>query len=69
LFGGLRYDLIGQNFVDKQIGVIFDCDCMTAKLAYSDGLTSSDTKYSTDRRIELSVEFRTIGQVTGNFGF
>jgi len=42
---------------------------MTAKLAYSDGLTSSDAKYSSDRRIELSVEFRTIGQVTGSFGF
>jgi LPS-assembly protein len=66
LFGGFRYDIEGSNFMDKSIGVAFDCDCMKAELAYSQ---SEDDEGEIDHRLELSVELRTIGKVGGGFGF
>ena len=68
LFGGLRYDLPGGSFVDKSIGIMFDCDCMTAKLTYTDhwGKALGDP---TEKRLMLSVELRTIGEISGGFGF
>ncbi len=66
LFGGFRYDIEDSNFMNKSIGVAFDCDCMKAQLAYSQ---SQDEKGEIDHRVELSVELRTLGKVGGGFGF
>ena len=60
LFGGLRYDLRSDEFVEKTLGLSFDCDCMNAKLTYSESLTS--------KSINLSVEFRTLGAVRAGLG-
>ena len=61
LFGGVKYDLADDVFRSKSIGIAFDCDCMSAKLTYSE---TNDVDYSDeiDRALKLSVELRTIGQ-------
>ena len=66
IFGGFRYDIEDSRFMDKNIGVAFDCDCMNAKLTYSE---SQDKKGETDHSLKLSVELRTIGEVKGGFKF
>lgn len=66
VFGGLRYDLAGHGFIDKEIGVIFDCDCMTAKLSYTDH-TGSSLGDPSDKSLMLSVELRTLGKIAGGF--
>ena len=48
-------------FRSKSIGVAFDCDCMSAKLTYSE-TNKVDVGDETDRTLKLSVELRTIGQ-------
>lgn len=61
LFGGFKYDLADETFLSKSIGIAFDCDCMSAKLTYSE----TNTEYvddEKDRSLKLSVELRTIGQ-------
>jgi LPS-assembly protein len=60
LFGGFIYDLENNHFWSKSAGVAFDCDCMSAKLTYSEG--NSDVTIGVDRTLKLSVELRTIGQ-------
>lgn len=69
LFGGVRYDLAENKFVDKVLGVAFDCDCMKAKLTYAEGEAAKSGDNSVNRSIKLSVEFRTIGKLGGSFGF
>jgi len=61
LFGGVKYDLADDVFRSKSIGIAFDCDCMSAKLTYSETNTEfvDDEK---DRSLKLSVELRTIGR-------
>lgn len=67
VFGGFRYDLRNANFMEKSLGVQFSCDCMTASLSYTE---SSGNSLGTlpDKTIKLSVEFRTLGTITGGFG-
>jgi len=67
LFGGLRYDVPENIFINKYVGVLFECDCMNAKLTYSEYTDDSDDDL--DRSLKLSVEFRTIGKIGGGFGF
>ena len=67
LFGGFRYDIEGSKFMDRTIGVAFECECMRAQLAYSESREDDDE--GTERRIELGVELRTIGSVNGGFQF
>ena len=64
LFGNFRYDLEGNQFMSKTIGVAFECDCMNAHLSISENLEDSG---STERKIELGIELRTIGGVDGGF--
>ena len=64
LFGNFRYDLEGTQFMSKTVGIGFECDCMSAHLAYSQNLEDTG---QTDHRIEFSVELRTIGTVDGGF--
>ena len=61
LFGGVKYDMVNDVFLSKSAGVAFDCDCMSAKLTYSETNTT-DLSSVTDRSLTLSVELRTIGQ-------
>ena len=61
LFGGIKYDLRNDLFLSKSAGIAFDCDCMSAKLTYSETNTT-EVGNKTDRTLKLSVELRTIGQ-------
>ncbi|MGB8315341.1 MAG: hypothetical protein WCE69_12740, partial [Aestuariivirga sp.] len=61
LFGGIKYDLQNDRFLSKSAGIAFDCDCMSAKLTYSETNTT-EVGNQTDRTLKLSVELRTIGQ-------
>ena len=61
LFGGFKYDLADEVFRSKVIGIGFDCDCMSAKLTYSETNKVEDSD-GIDRALKLSVELRTIGQ-------
>ena len=61
LFGGFKYDLHDEVFRTKAIGIAFDCDCMSAKLTYSETNKVEDSN-GIDRALKLSVELRTIGQ-------
>ena len=61
LFGGVKYDLADDVFRSKSVGIAFDCDCMSAKLTYSE-TNDVDLSDEIDRALKLSVELRTIGQ-------
>ncbi len=69
LFGGARYDLEESRFMEQSVGVAFECDCMRAEVKYSmsrgDVFDSSDD--ITEHRLELGVELRTIGEISGGF--
>jgi len=69
VFGGVRYDLEESKVMEHSIGAAFECDCMKAQIEYSmsrdDDYDSDDSE--TDHRIEIGIELRTIGAVTGGF--
>jgi LPS-assembly protein len=67
LFGGLRYDLDDDKFRSKSVGIAFDCDCMSAKLTYSE-TNKEDSDEETESMLKLSVELRTIGRTGFSFG-
>lgn len=64
LFGSFRYDIEDSSFMEKTIGVAFECDCMKASLSYSE----TKEEDGLDRRLMMSLELRTIGAVHGGFG-
>jgi LPS-assembly protein len=64
VFGGFRYDIEGNRFMEKTIGIGYECDCMSASLSYSQKIEEAG---QTDHRIEFGVELRTIGEVDGGF--
>jgi LPS-assembly protein len=69
VFGGVRYDLEESEVMEQTIGAAFDCDCMKAQVQYTmsrDG-DLSDGDEGTDYRLELGIELRTIGAVSGGF--
>lgn len=68
LFGGFRYDLEAGRFMEKSLGVEYDCDCMKARLTYTEK-SFDESDIEAGKTIKLSVEFRTIGTVGGGFGF
>ena len=67
VFGGFAYDLNNDQFLSKTAGIAFDCDCMAAKLSYTE-TDSIDPGSSTDRTLKLSVELRTIGKTSVKAG-
>ena len=67
IFGGLKYDLNNDQFLSKTAGIAFDCDCMAAKLTYSE-TKSIDPGATTDRKLDLSVELRTLGKTSVSAG-
>lgn len=66
MFGSFRFDIEDNHFMERTIGVAFNCDCMNAKLAYSQ---NRDDSGDIEHKINLSVELRTIGEVDGGFAF
>lgn len=68
LFGALRYDLQTDDFISKSVGLSYNCDCMTAKLTYSERKTASSVS-PVDRSINLLLSFRTLGALRGGFKF
>lgn len=64
LFGSFRYDIEDDNFMERAIGIGFNCDCMNAQLAFSEERQDSG---GYDYRVMLGVELRTIGGVSGGF--
>jgi LPS-assembly protein len=69
LFGGLRYDLEESRIMEQSIGAAFECDCMKAQIQYSMSRDDvvDDEDDGTEHRIELGIELRTIGAITGGF--
>jgi len=69
VFGSARYDVQNGKPMGESLGVTFDCDCMKADLVYSMshtdqfGVSDNGTQY----RIDLSIELRSIGQLSGGF--
>jgi LPS-assembly protein len=69
VFGGVRYDLEESEVMEHTIGAAFECDCMKAEIQYTMSRDDDfgDGNDGTDHRLELGVELRTIGAVTGGF--
>jgi len=64
LFSSFRYDIEDSHFMERTIGIAFDCDCMNARLSYTqDRQVSGKIEHS----VKLGVELRTIGGVNGGF--
>jgi LPS-assembly protein len=63
LFGGAQYDLNNDLFLSKTAGIAFDCDCMAARLSYTEKNTI-DPVSSIDRTLKLSVELSTLGKTS-----
>jgi hypothetical protein len=59
--------LADEKFRSKSVGIALDCDCMSAKLTYSE-TNEVDSDDETDRTLKLSVELRTIGRTGFSFG-
>ncbi len=68
VFGGVRYDLEYDDFVQKSLGLAFNCDCMNAELRYAEKLTA-DNANPIERSIFLSVSFRTLGAASAGLSF
>jgi LPS-assembly protein len=68
IFGGFRYDLANDEFLARSIGIGFDCDCMNAKLTYSENETIEEDS-DTDRRLMFSIDLRTLGDTSVSTGF
>jgi LPS-assembly protein len=72
VFGGFRYDLEESVLMEQSIGVAFECDCMKAQIEYSmsrDDQFGPDNDGGTEHRIEVGLELRTIGAITGGFNY
>ena len=61
IFGGLNYMLRQDWHVSRQVGVEYDCDCLTASLTLSDNI-SNDIEPLEDFTIELKVKLYTLGE-------
>lgn len=60
LFGGAQYDLKADDFISNYVGVGFDCDCMNAKLYYTQSYsTTNETEI--ERQLLFSIELKTLG--------
>jgi len=63
VFGGMRYDLKGDEILLSTAGVAYNCDCMRVRLAYTEDKTKDDGDHNgVDRSILLSVELKTLGE-------
>lgn len=63
VFGGGRYDLDSDLFIDRYVGVGFNCDCAKVKFRYKEEfLTDRDSVR--DRSFLLDVELVTLGSTS-----
>lgn len=60
VFGGLRYDVESENFIQTLAGIGYDCDCANIKLYYR-GDYQEDRDVEPSTSILLSVELKTLG--------
>lgn len=67
IFGGASFDLENDKFISKYAGVSFDCDCMNAKLTYSESGAGSSAD-PVERKVQFSIELRTIGATSVSAG-
>ena len=67
VFGGMTYDFTTGVVTRKTAGVEFDCKCLNFKLFYS-GNQDSISKV-VDNRVQLSIEFATLGKTGFNAAF
>jgi LPS-assembly protein len=66
LFGGLRYDFEADLTKRETIGLRYDCDCFTFKIAYVTDDDEEDGDLDKSHSVMLSVKFKTLGGDTGN---
>jgi LPS-assembly protein len=60
VFGGARYDIITDQFIDREAGIAFACDCMNLRFRYKeDFLTDRNT--DRNRSFLLDIELVTLG--------
>ena len=60
VFGGFSYDPQKDRFTGKYAGIAFDCDCMSARLTYSESGNGTPSD-PTDRQLRFAIELATIG--------
>ncbi len=64
IFGGTNFSLQDTEQEEwrarRYIGIGFDCDCFSASITYSEGV-SSGTDATFDRSINFSINFKTLG--------
>ncbi len=62
-FGGGRYDLTNEKFIDRYAGVKFDCDCAKFRFLYKEAFLT-DRNLVRDRSFLLDVELVTLGSTS-----
>ena len=62
VFGGFRYDLEEDTFMEKPIGIGFDCDCMNARLTYSEDKDLDDGVDTDAETVGRTADHRTDGR-------
>jgi LPS-assembly protein len=65
IFGGLRYDFEADTSKYETIGLSFDCDCFSFKVAYVTDEDEKDGDLDKSHSVLLSVKFRTLGGSVG----
>lgn len=63
LFGGGRYDIANDQFIDRFAGIGFDCDCARLRFLYKEEFLT-DRDLVRDRSFLLDVELVTLGSTS-----
>jgi LPS-assembly protein len=63
IFGGARYDLLTDLFIDRHVGLSFDCDCMNLRVRYKEEFLT-DRNDTRDRSLLLEIELVTLGSTS-----
>ena len=67
VFGQLRYDVRGGDFIRNGIGAAYDDDALSLSVAYSED-RGGNPREPTDRTIFFRLGLRTLGDVSGSSG-
>ena len=60
MFGGAHYDIERATMIRNYIGLGFDCDCLNAKLYYTEDYDTT-SRLRKDRSLLFSVDVKTLG--------
>lgn len=63
VFGGLRYDIRGRSWIDNSIGIDYNGDCVSVRLAYLSDFTR-DRDVKPGHSIAITIGFRSLGGVS-----